>query len=158
METFETGRSHNQLEASLPFAIEGRAQALTFLLSTARFDVRGEPRVLVVIQDITDRKRAEQEMARLASFPMLNPQPVVEVDMDGRVCFANPAAQHLFPDLQQPGPNHPWLSNWDSLANARREPSALSQLNFGIDRLEFASGIVNFHLPIDTALGTVDVV
>ena len=36
--------------------------------------------------------------------------------------------------------------------------SALSQLNFGIDRLEFASGIVNFHLPIDTALGTVDVV
>ena len=39
-----------------------------------------------------------------------------------------------------------------------KQPSALSQLNFGIDRLEFASGIVNFHLPIDTALGTVDVV
>ena len=35
--------------------------------------------------------------------------------------------------------------------------SALSQLEFGIDRLEFAAGIVDFHLPVDTALGFVDV-
>jgi len=37
-------------------------------------------------------------------------------------------------------------------------PSALSQLNFGIDRLEFTAGIVDFHLPIDAALSFVDVV
>ena len=64
-DTLETGRSHSQVEASLPFAIKGKTQHLTFLLSTARFDVRGEPRVLVVLQDITDRKRAEEERAKV---------------------------------------------------------------------------------------------
>ena len=36
--------------------------------------------------------------------------------------------------------------------------SALSQLNFGIDRLEFTAGIVDFHLPIDAALSFVDII
>ena len=36
--------------------------------------------------------------------------------------------------------------------------SALSQLNFGIDRLEFAAGIVDFHLPINASLSSVHVV
>ena len=39
-----------------------------------------------------ERRQVEAETKRLASFPMLNPKPVVEVDMAGRVHFANPAA------------------------------------------------------------------
>ena len=35
--------------------------------------------------------------------------------------------------------------------------SALLQLNFGIDRFELCSGIINFHLPVDASLGCVDV-
>jgi hypothetical protein len=50
--------------------------------------------------DITERKWAEREMARLASFPVLNPSPIVEADWDGQVLFANPSAQKLFPDIQ----------------------------------------------------------
>jgi PAS domain S-box-containing protein len=42
--------------------------------------------------DITGRKRAEQEIARLASFPQLNPNPVIEVDLKGNITFINPAA------------------------------------------------------------------
>ena len=75
----------------------------------------------VVVTDITDRKRAEQETARLASFPMLNPQPIVEADMDKGTCFVNPAAKRLFPDIQQLGRDHPWLSQWDLLAKRFRE-------------------------------------
>src|SRR6267154_1957424 len=35
--------------------------------------------------------------------------------------------------------------------------SALSQLDFRVDRDEFAAGVVDLHLPINAALGAVDV-
>ena len=35
--------------------------------------------------------------------------------------------------------------------------SALSLLDFGVDGFEFAAGVVDFHLPVDAALGGVDV-
>ena len=43
----------------------------------------------------------EEEKSWLASFPLLNPNPIVEADLDGRVCFANPTARRLFPDIEQ---------------------------------------------------------
>ena len=42
--------------------------------------------------DITARKLAEAEIARLASFPQLSPNPVLEVDYQGKITYANPAA------------------------------------------------------------------
>ncbi|HEX9023922.1 MAG TPA: hypothetical protein VF799_08800, partial [Geobacteraceae bacterium] len=52
---------------------------------------------------------------------MLSPYPITEVDMDGRVSFANPATRRLFPDLEQLGSSHPWLADWETLAAACRE-------------------------------------
>jgi two-component system, chemotaxis family, CheB/CheR fusion protein len=75
----------------------------------------------VAIQDITELRRAQEEAARLASFPILNPQPVVEADLDGNVFFANPSAERLFPDLRHSGPDHPWLSDWKTVAEACRQ-------------------------------------
>jgi len=54
---------------------------------------QGEPAVLVAAQDITPRKEAEREIRRLATFPELNPNPVLEVDKEGRVLYANPGAR-----------------------------------------------------------------
>ena len=72
--------------------------------------------VVLVFRDITEHRRVEDELANLASFPKLNPNPVVEVDKDCRVYFLNPAAKRLFPDLQESGGNHPWLANWETAA------------------------------------------
>jgi len=48
-----------------------------------------------VVEDVTERKGAEREIRRLASFPLLNPSPVLEVDEEGRVLHANPAARQV---------------------------------------------------------------
>ena len=69
---------------------------------------------------ILETLRMQQEVARVASFPTVNPQPIVEADLDGRVTYANPAAQRLFGDLQQRGAEHPWLADWPSVGQACR--------------------------------------
>ena len=71
--------------------------------------------------EIAANKRAEQELARLASLPILNPNPIVEVDLNGQVQFSNPAALRLFPDLEQRGLEHPWLADVTLLVGADRE-------------------------------------
>jgi len=75
----------------------------------------------VVLADITERKQAEAETKRLASFPMLNPRPIVEVDPGGHVHFCNPTAMQMFPDLCQRGLAHPWLADWESALRTLRE-------------------------------------
>ncbi|HVO66239.1 MAG TPA: GAF domain-containing protein [Syntrophales bacterium] len=67
------------------------------------------------VTDISEITKAEAEMARLASFPSLNPNPISEVDFKGVVHYLNPAAERLFPDLRQRGVGHPWLADWGSV-------------------------------------------
>ena len=60
----------------------------------ARIINLGERRlILSVARDISERKRASQEFARLASYPQLNPNPVLEVNNAGNITFTNPAAR-----------------------------------------------------------------
>jgi signal transduction histidine kinase/CheY-like chemotaxis protein len=61
-----------------------------------------------------ERRQAEAETKRLASFPMLNPRPIVELDLAGHIHFCNPAAKRMFPDLCNRGMGHPWLADWES--------------------------------------------
>jgi PAS domain S-box-containing protein len=68
--------------------------------------------------DLTERKEAEKEIARLASFPTLNPNPVVEVTLDGKVTYVNPATKNLFPTLETAGLNHIFFSEWETLKKA----------------------------------------
>lgn len=45
--------------------------------------------------DITERQLAEREIKRMSSFPLLNPNPVLEVDPAGAVIFCNPSARQF---------------------------------------------------------------
>jgi PAS domain S-box-containing protein len=72
-------------------------------------------RIAHFVRDITDRKRVEQRLAYLASFPEVNPRPITEVDLHGSIHYANPAAMKLFPDLAERGLSHEWLVDWDSI-------------------------------------------
>src|SRR4030065_1387169 len=44
------------------------------------------------ISDVTKQKFAEDEVKRCASFPQLNPNPILEVDSSGTIVFCNAAS------------------------------------------------------------------
>ena len=47
------------------------------------------------LSDITERRRAEQEIKKLAAFPRFNPDPVLEFAADGRLTYLNDAARNM---------------------------------------------------------------
>lgn len=55
--------------------------------------------VVVTFIDITDRKRMEEQTFHLASFPRLNPNPVMEIDLDGTIVYFNPAVREILRSL-----------------------------------------------------------
>lgn len=70
-----------------------------------------------IVRDITERKRAEEHQARLASFPELNPALVIEMDFSGEITYSNPAALETLPDLDELGNEHPILAGIKSAAD-----------------------------------------
>ena len=79
---------------------EGQGPLNVHITATVSQDGQ-ECRVMMV--DITERRQAEAEMKRLASFPMLNPRPIVEVDVAGHVHFCNPTASRCSPTFVSAG-------------------------------------------------------
>ncbi|HET6514429.1 MAG TPA: CheR family methyltransferase [Thermodesulfovibrionales bacterium] len=55
--------------------------------------------VVITYTDVSDLKRAEERTRHLASFPQLNPNPVIEVDSSGGITFSNAATQRVLEDL-----------------------------------------------------------
>jgi PAS domain S-box-containing protein len=52
-------------------------------------------------RDITERKKAEQAIEKLAAFPRLNPNPVLEFAANGSLTYANAAAHEMARALGQ---------------------------------------------------------
>jgi PAS domain S-box-containing protein len=73
------------------------------------------------VTDITEITRTEENIAHLASFPMLDPNPIAEVDLAGQVYYLNHAAERLLPDLRERGAEHPWLHDWGTVVPALRK-------------------------------------
>jgi two-component system CheB/CheR fusion protein len=98
--------------------------------------------IVVTFVDITERKLMEEQTAHLASFPQLNPNPVLEVDAAGLVIFSNPAARKIQAALGMnaadinvflPADLDEILSNWDRTSEVTlyREISAKDR-TFGV--------------------------
>ncbi len=62
LDTIETGQTHRNIEANLPFRIRNENEELFFLISTTKLKLKNEELVLVSMIDITDRTRAEEAL------------------------------------------------------------------------------------------------
>ncbi len=60
-------------------------------------------------------QKAYHELSRLANFPELNPNPVMEIDTKGNVTYINPAGRHRFPDILERNSEHPLLDDIESI-------------------------------------------
>jgi len=98
----------------------------TFLRDFVPLRVNGKPYGRLWLHlDITERKQAEQRIAHLASFPELNANPIIESDLEGKITYANPAAQKQCLMPRETGKRHPLLEDW---------PSVIASLKTGPER------------------------
>jgi PAS domain S-box-containing protein len=63
------------------------------------FLLEDNPHILAIAKDILARQRGEEEIRRLASFPQLDPNPILEVDHAGKITYYNIAAQETLKRL-----------------------------------------------------------
>jgi diguanylate cyclase (GGDEF)-like protein/PAS domain S-box-containing protein len=70
-------------------------EPIPVLMSVEIINVSGEPHMLTLASDITERKQAEAEIDRLARFPSENPNPVMRVAQEGVISYANNASTLL---------------------------------------------------------------
>ncbi len=65
---------------------------------------------------------SEQDIARLASFPEQNPNPVIEADfISGQITYMNSAAGRHFTDLKQKGTSHDLFSEVKKRISLKKE-------------------------------------
>jgi PAS domain S-box-containing protein len=77
-----------------PERFETYLESLGFWFSVSVYSP-GKEYFVAVFDNITERKRAEQEIESVSRFPAENPNPILRVELDGRIIYANQASEAL---------------------------------------------------------------
>jgi PAS domain S-box-containing protein len=88
---------------------------------------------VTLFEDITQRKKAEEKSVYLASFPELNPNPIIEIDFNCAVQYANPAARKILSGASDLS-CHPFLADLEQVKTAlqnRENPSISREVKVG---------------------------
>ena len=109
---------HNDPEVKI-ITKSGEERWVEFRVGTIMVD--GEPAILGTAFDVTERKRAEEEIRVLARFAEQNPDPVMRIIKDGTITHANKASLPLLKlwdcEVGQHLPDHWHLIISDVLAS-----------------------------------------
>ncbi len=86
---------------TIEFLFRHKTNAWRVLEAFAKSINANTPAIGIVInaRDVSERKEAEAEIEKLAAFPRLNPNPVFEISVDGKINYFNNAAAELAKSL-----------------------------------------------------------
>ena len=70
-------------------------------ISLTPFTIDNDQLIITTVHDISSIIEKESELKRLATFPELNPNPIIEFKKNGEITYANKAATDSFPDLYE---------------------------------------------------------
>ncbi|MBO3462048.1 EAL domain-containing protein [Aetokthonos hydrillicola Thurmond2011] len=90
----------------------------------------------LAIPDPSLEGSGEVALARLASFPELIPNPIIEIDLEGRVTYLNPAAASKFPQLREAGKHHPILAGLPTIVQYRENNCLVREVEVGKEVFE----------------------
>ncbi|MCC5616000.1 EAL domain-containing protein [Nostoc sp. CHAB 5836] len=89
-----------------------------------------------LVVDLSVEAASESALARLASFPELIPNPIIEMDFQGTVTYINPAAALKFPKLREVGTQHPILTGLVSGVKNLEKNSFVREVEVGAEVFE----------------------
>ncbi|OJT19116.1 sensor histidine kinase [Archangium sp. Cb G35] len=101
---------HNGVGGRVEYRLEVEGETRWYSAeATVRVPVpeTASPTTSLLVRDVTELRALEEELYRLASFPLLHPEPMMELGPGGELHYANPAAHTAFPDLLVRGARHP---------------------------------------------------
>jgi serine phosphatase RsbU (regulator of sigma subunit) len=75
------------------------------------FFLAGSELVRFYLNDLTERKKNEWNLARMATFPEQNPNPIIEFDLQKNVTYTNEAFKIHFSELGEINYDHPVLES-----------------------------------------------
>jgi len=77
--------------------ISGEEFPATVLMT--RMELGGKSFLQATVRDISEQKRADEAVAMMARFPSENPNPVLKMDKNGLLLYANEASKYLLAGL-----------------------------------------------------------
>ena len=105
----EVSRRLRQLKAQGRDRFETRNRRKDGTIIDVELSVTHSPiedgRLIVFARDMTERKKAQARIDHMASFPRLNPSPVLELDLSGKVTYTNPNAERLLRETGRKDPS-----------------------------------------------------
>jgi PAS domain S-box-containing protein len=110
----------NLLKASL-LSIESYWKAVTDQDSDVKSDIQAARAAISQInKTLEEFNRASSEnlvedMSWWASLPKKNPNPILEIGLNGQIHFLNPAFQQLFPYFEVSPLAHSYLTGWEEI-------------------------------------------
>jgi PAS domain S-box-containing protein len=147
----QSGKEPNSnIEAEI-LTVSGEKRTVTIAGSTMEVD--GKEIVQGIIRDITNSKKAIEEIQNLAKFPSEDPNPVLRISEDCEILYANDAASPLLKTWQIKEDNllpEPWSQRikeaYESSGSATYEVDCDDDLTFFITLQPLAgSGYVNAY-------------